>query len=108
MKKYMAKCLLNDMMADRLTILDSSVLDLLEKIELYTSLIDIKYENKLRDMELINSIHAYNDDIKQLINKINDIERVAIENKCDSLMFSCENRKAALIGLMTTLQNKYL
>ena len=108
MKKYLVKELLNEMMEDRLEIIDKDTAILVDKIDVYTSIIDVKYENKLRDMELINSIKTYNDEIKYLIDRINKVEVESIKNKNERLMFTCENRKATLINLMTYLQNKYL
>ncbi len=108
MRNYLVKELVSEIYEGRLEILDNETAILLDKIDLYTSIIDIKYEDKLRDMELINSIKAYNDEIKNLIDKINEVGLAAIKNKNDKLLFQCESRKAHLINLMIYLQEKYL
>ena len=108
MKNYLVKELLNEMNEAQLDVIDKDTAILISKIDLYTSVVDVKYENKLRDMELINSIEGFNDDLKNLIDRINKVEMSALKNKNERLMFKCENRKAALISLMMTLQEKYL
>lgn len=108
MKNYLVRELLNEMNEYQLELIDRDTVILLEKIDIYTAIVDAKYEDKLRDKDLTDSIKAYNDDIKHLIDRINRIEIDSIKNKNERLMFTCENRKATLINLMTYLQNKYL
>lgn len=108
MKKYLAKELVNEMMEMKLDMIDNQTIDLLERIDLYTTVVDVKYENSLRDMQLINAIKEYNNEIKNLIDKINNVESTSIKNKNENLMFTCENRKAQLINIMIYLQEKYL
>lgn len=108
MKNYLVRELLNEMNEDRLELIDIDTVVLLEKIDIYTAMADVKYENKLRDKELIDAIKAYNNDIKHLIDRINNVEVESIKNKNEYLMFTCENKKATLINIMTYLQNKYL
>ena len=108
MRNYLVRELLNEMNEYQLELIDRDIVILLEKIDIYTAIVDVKYEDKLRDKKLIDSIKAYNDDIKHLIDRINRIEIDSIKNKNERLMFTCENRKSTLINLMTYLQNKYL
>lgn len=108
MKNYLVKELLNEMNEYKLELIDIDTVVLLEKIDIYTSIVNAKYKDKFRDKELTDSIKAYNDDIKHLIDRINDIEVDLIKNKNEYLMFTCESRKATLIDLMICLQNKYL
>ena len=108
MKKYIAKELVNEMMAMKLDMIDNETIELLERIDLYTTVVDVKYENSLRDIQLINAIKEYNNEIKNLIDKINNVESISIKNKNENLMFTCENRKAQLINIMIYLQEKYL
>ena len=108
MKNYLVKELVTEMMEDRLDIIDRDTVALLEKIDIYTAIIDVKYENKLRDMELRRSIESYNDELKNLIERLNSIVLESIKIKNERLMFTCENRKAQLINLMIYLQEKYL
>jgi hypothetical protein len=108
MRKYLAKELVNEMMEMKLDMIDNDTIELLERIDLYTTVVDTKYENNLRDMQLINAIKEYNNEIKNLIDKINDVESTSIKNKNENLMFTCESKKAQLVNIMIYLQEKYL
>lgn len=108
MNEYLAKQLIKEMNEMKLESIDNDTIELLERIDLYTTVVDTKYENSLRDMQLINAIKEYNNEITNLINKINDVESEAIKYKQENLMFTCEGRKAQLINIMIYLQEKYL
>lgn len=108
MNEYLAKQLIKEMNEMKLESIDNDTIELLEKIDLYTTVVDTKYENSLRDMQLINAIKEYNNEITNLINKINDVESEAIKYKQENLMFTCEGRKAQLVNIMIYLQEKYL
>lgn len=108
MNEYLAKQLIKEMNEMKLESIDKDTIDLLERIDLYTTIVDTKYENRLRDMQLINAIKEYNNEITNLINKINDVESKAIKYKQENLMFTCEGRKAQLVNIMIYLQEKYL
>ena len=108
MNEYLAKQLIKEMNEMKLESIDNDTIELLERIDLYTTVVDTKYENSLRDMQLINAIKEYNDEITNLINKINDVESEAIKYKQENLMFTCEGRKAQLVNIMIYLQEKYL
>ena len=108
MKNYLAKELVNEMMEMKLDMIDNDTIELLERIDLYTTIVNTKYENRLRDMQLINAIKEYNNEIKNLIDRINNVESEAIKYKQENLMFTCEGRKAQLVNIMIYLQEKYL
>jgi predicted GTPase len=108
MNEYLAKQLIKEMNEMKLESIDNDTIELLERIDLYTTVVDTKYENSLRDMQLINAIKEYNNEITNLINKINDVESEAIKYKQENLMFTCEGRKAQLVNIMIYLQEKYL
>ena len=108
MNEYLAKQLIKEMNEMKLESIDNDTIKLLERIDLYTTVVDVKYENSLRDMQLINAIKEYNNEITNLINKINDVESEAIKYKQENLMFTCEGRKAQLVNIMIYLQEKYL
>ena len=108
MNEYLAKQLIKEMNEMKLELIDNDTIELLERIDLYTTVVDTKYENSLRDMQLINAIKEYNNEITNLINKINDVESEAIKYKQENLMFTCEGRKAQLVNIMIYLQEKYL
>jgi hypothetical protein len=108
MNEYLAKQLIKEMNEMKIELIDVDTIELLERIDLYTTVVDTKYENSLRDMQLINAIKEYNNEITNLINKINDVESEAIKYKQENLMFTCEGRKAQLVNIMIYLQEKYL
>ena len=108
MNEYLAKQLVKEMNEMKIELIDVDTIKLLERIDLYTTIVDVKYENKLRDMQLINAIKSYNDEIKELIDRINNVESEAIKYKQENLMFTCEGRKSQLINIMIHLQEKYL
>ena len=108
MNEYLAKQLIKEMNEMKIELIDNDTIELLERIDLYTTVVDTKYENILRDMQLIKAIKEYNNEITNLINKINDVESEAIKYKQENLMFTCEGRKAQLVNIMIYLQEKYL
>ena len=108
MNEYLAKQLIKEMNEMKIELIDVDTIKLLERIDLYTTIVDVKYENKLRDMQLVNAIESYNDEITELINRINNVETEAIKYKQENLMFTCEGRKAQLVNIMIYLQEKYL
>ncbi len=108
MRNYLVKELLNEMHEAQLDAIDNDSLSLLERIDIYTTVVDKAYENKLRDLELRRSIESYNDEIKILIDRITKVQLAALKNKNERLMFKCESKKANLINLMIYLQEKYL
>ena len=108
MNEYLAKQLIKEMNEMKIELIDVDTIKLLDKIDIYTSVVDEQYKDKLRDMQLINAIKSYNNEITNLINKINDVESEAIKYKQENLMFTCEGRKAQLVNIMIYLQEKYL
>ena len=108
MNEYLAKQLIKEMNEMKIELIDVDTIKLLERIDLYTTVVDTKYENTLRDMQLINAIESYNDEIKELIDRINNVESEAIKYKQENLMFTCEGRKSQLVNIMMYLQEKYL
>ena len=108
MKNYLVNELVNELNEGRLELIDNEIVLLFEKIDAYVTFEDVKYEDKLRDMQLINAIKSYNDKIKNMIDKLNNVQVSAIENEYDNLVFACEERKTYLIGTMSFLEDKYL
>jgi len=80
----------------------------LNKDEMYMTYIDLKYEDKLRDLSLIESVKEKTDTLLYIINKINNLETKAIEIKDYDLMMRCESNKAKLINMMEYMNNKYM
>ena len=108
MNEYLAKQLIKEMNEMKVELIDVDTIKLLDKIDIYTSVVDEQYKDKLRDMQLINAIKEYNNEITGLIDRINNVELEAIKYKQENLMFTCEGRKAQLVNLMIYLQEKYL
>jgi GTPase Era involved in 16S rRNA processing len=75
--------------------------------DLYMENIDMKYKNRLRDMEMVNSVKEKEQEIVTIINKINVIELKAVPLNDRELMAKCECKKAKLINLMIHMQSKY-
>lgn len=73
----------------------------------YMEYIDKKYEDKLRDLEMVAEVRRRMTRLLVLINKVNDIEQHAIKINNHDLMWSCEGRKARMINQMEVLRDKY-
>ena len=90
-----------------LMLIGKEIENFIDKTELYMESIDNKYKNRLRDMELINSVKEKEQEMVTLINKINVIELKAVPLKDRGLMMKCECKKAKLTNLMMCMQSKY-
>lgn len=75
--------------------------------DVYIDYIDKKYEDKLRDLELVDEVRHRMTNLLVLINKVNEIEEKAIAINNHDLMWSCESRKAKMINQMEILRDKY-
>ena len=58
MNEYLAKQLMKEMNEMKIELIDVDTIKLLERIDLYTTIVDAKYENSLRDMQLIKAIES--------------------------------------------------
>lgn len=90
-----------------LMLIGKEIENFIDKTELYMEIIDMAYENRLRDMKLINSVKEKEQEMVTIINKINVIELKAVPLKDRDLMMKCECKKAKLINLMMYMQSKY-
>lgn len=75
--------------------------------ERFIKFVDKKYEDKLRDIELITEVRRRMTNLLRLINKVNEIEERAIAINNHDLLWSCEMRKARMINQMEILRDKY-
>lgn len=75
--------------------------------EAYMEFIDKKYENKLRDLELVENIRRRMTRLTVLITQLKDIEHQAIVIKDMELYWKCEQRIAKMINQMEMLRSKY-
>jgi translation initiation factor 2 beta subunit (eIF-2beta)/eIF-5 len=92
---------------ENLNIIVDEMENLLSKIKFYNMVMEAKYNGKLRDMELINGVNAYMDELVVLIKRIDEIEINAIKNGDDELMFKCEHHKSVVINAMEELNEIY-
>ncbi len=69
--------------------------------------IDKKYEDKLRDLELVENVRRRMTTLCVLITELKDIEHQAIVIKDMELYWKCENRIAKMIDQMEILRSKY-
>ena len=90
-----------------LMLIGKEIENFITKTELYMEIIDIRYENRLRDMELINIVKEKEQEMVTIINKINEIEIKAVPLKDRELLMKCDCKKAKLINLMMYMQSKY-
>lgn len=73
----------------------------------YMEYIDKKYEDKLRDLEMVAEVRRRMTNLLKLIDKVNNIEQQAIKINNHDLMWNCEGRKARMINQMELLRDKY-
>lgn len=75
--------------------------------EVYMEFIDKKYENKLRDLQLVENIRRRMLNLTILITELKDIEHQAIVIQDMELYWKCEQRIAKMINQMELLRSKY-
>ena len=75
--------------------------------EIFMEHIDIEYEDKLRDMDLINKVNSKLTNLTKLSTRINDVEQEAIKINSQELFWKCESRKAHILNQMSVLREKY-
>lgn len=75
--------------------------------ETYMEYIDKKYEDKLRDLELVENVRRRMTDLMLLITELKDVEHQAISIKDMEIYWKCENRIAKMMNQMEILRSKY-
>lgn len=89
----------------------NKVIDNMEKLmhknELYMAYLYVTYDDKLRTIELIKDVREKMDNLKILIDIINELEAKAIQIKELDTMWRCESNKAKLINQMEELRSKF-
>lgn len=75
--------------------------------EAYMEFIDKKYENKLRDLQLVENVRRRMTNLTILITELKDIEHQAIVIKDMELYWKCEQRIAKMMNQMEILRSKY-
>ena len=75
--------------------------------EIFMEQTDIAYENKLRDMELINKVNSKLTTLTKLSTRINDVEEQAIKINSHEVVWKCESRKTKILNQMTIFREKY-
>ena len=72
--------------------------------DVYMEFIDKKYEDKLRDLELVENIRRRMTTLCVLITSLKDIEHQAIVIKDMELYWKCENKIARMMNQMELLK----
>lgn len=75
--------------------------------EAYMDFIDKKYEDKLRDLQLVENVRSKMTELLVMITSVKDIEHQAIVIKDMELMWKCEAKIAKMINQMELLRDKY-
>ena len=75
--------------------------------DVYMEFIDKKYEDKLRDLELVENIRRRMTTLCVLITSLKDIEHQAIVIKDMELYWKCENKIARMMNQMEIMRSKY-
>ena len=88
--------------------MDNEIKELMSKIDIQLTFIDIKYEDKLRDMELIQELTITMDKLLVLANRIKDLEFQAIKNDDLEVYWKCEQRIANVVSTMEYIRTKYM
>lgn len=79
----------------------------LHKNELYMGYIDVMYDDKLRDLQLVEEVRHRMANLLRLIDKVCTIEQKAIAYNDFDLMWDCELRKGKMVSQMEVLRDKY-
>jgi len=80
----------------------------LKRIEIEIIMIDLQYEDKLRDFEMRNKLHEKQAELLKQLNHIDDIEQKAIAYNNLKLVLKCEALKIEVRNLMEHVRNKYM
>lgn len=88
--------------------LDNEIKEYMKKVDIQLTFIDIKYENRLRDKELIQELTTTMDELLIYANKIKDLEFQAIKNDDLEVYWKCEQKIAHVVETMEYIRTKYM
>ena len=75
--------------------------------EIYMEFVDKEYEDKLRDMELINQVTNKMLNLTKISTMISEIEQEAIKINSQDIFWKCESKRAKILSQIELLRNKY-
>ena len=75
--------------------------------EIFMEFVDKKYEDKLRDMELINQVTDRMLSLTKISTKLSEIEQEAIKINIQDIFWKCESERAKILSQIELLRNKY-
>ena len=78
------------------------------KREIYDNYLEIVYNDKLRDIELINDVKEVINRFTEIIKRINKYEEALIVLNETDLMLKYECQKAKLVNMMLYFNDKYM
>ena len=88
--------------------MDKEIKDLMNKIDVQLTFIDIKYEDKLRDEDLIQETTVMMDKLLVMANRVKDLEFEAIKINDYELYWKCEQKIAKVIETMEYIRTTYM
>jgi hypothetical protein len=88
--------------------IDNEIKELMNKIDIQLTFIDIKYKDRLRDKELIDETTIMMDKLLVMANRVKDLEFQAIKNDDLEVYWKCEQRIAHVVETMEYIRNKYM
>lgn len=87
---------------------DNEIKDLMNKIDVQLTFIDIKYKNRLRDKELLDETTILMNKLLVVANRLKDLEFQSIKNDDLEVYWKCEQRIAHVVETMEYIRNKYM
>lgn len=88
--------------------IDNEIKDLMNKIDVQLTFIDIKYKNRLRDKELLDETTIMMNKLLVVANRLKDLEFQSIKNDDLEVYWKCEQRLAHVVETMEYIRNKYM
>ena len=88
--------------------IDNEIKDLMNKIDVQLTFIDIKYKNRLIDKELLDETTIMMNKLLVVANRLKDLEFQSIKNDDLEVYWKCEQRIAHVVETMEYIRNKYM
>jgi hypothetical protein len=93
---------------DSVATISSELNDFYKDLYLEINKIEIEYEDKYRDIALIERVNKYTNEMVNYVNRLNNIEQEAISLEETEIMTECESLKSLIINTMIMVQERYL
>ena len=88
--------------------IDNEIKDLMNKIDVQLTFIDIKYKNRLRDKELLDETTIMMNKLLVVANRLKDLEFQSIKNDDLEVYWKCEQSIGKLVNMMEYIRNEYM